>query len=380
VRGHTVHTSMTLLGLVLWGCSTPPGEHRAQRVSAEAAVGADEPTQPKVEGATAGETVALAPSAPLPPTDAWIKAMLDQAEAGGAFMERVKFDQVSPGTACTGTCLMSVSEEDRFLFIDAGYCVLPKLIRHIRDDRRVCCFFYTDCLSSSLQVRSEMVGKIACFLIEAVLREDPYFTWSWRFLYDSPAAVSEIEAEKHALYQAASAYEQWFDKCFDEQACRVTCWPEELPVVKWDYHPEWWGDWGSCRDLRCGSESVAKSEIIGKTVTSSRAGREGYILMLSDGGWLSCFVSGTNQCWINWRHSARYPPDGLIARLGPLRDADDEDGFAREVSKAHGKILKCFSRDQGIGPVFEDGSKLCAMQVWDVDTKSCFMRAQLRRE
>lgn len=120
------------------------------------------------------------------------------------------------------------------LVISAGRRAIPLLMDHVRDYRKTCCAF-THPLSSRAGMRAWRVGEVACYMIEAVLRQCPYFTWTGRLLYLPPAKLSAEEKARYVLGRAASAYEQWYHRCFDEKTESVICHPDDLPHVAWEY-------------------------------------------------------------------------------------------------------------------------------------------------
>jgi hypothetical protein len=128
---------------------------------------------------------------------------------------------------------------DIALFIRAGPAVLPDLIEHVGDHRWTPqCFHYP--LSSGMDLTGMKVGELACYMFEAILRENPYFTRSGRFLYVPPTDMSKTGRDQYALDQAATAYQRWYDRCFEEESGTVICPADDLPSVKWDYDSAAW--------------------------------------------------------------------------------------------------------------------------------------------
>ncbi|MEW6197830.1 MAG: hypothetical protein AB1601_04085 [Planctomycetota bacterium] len=84
------------------------------------------------------------------------------------------------------------------------------------------------------------VGEVACYLIEAILRKNPYFSSTARLLYVPPVDAAPEEKERYALEQAALAYESWYARCFDAELARSTCSRDDLPAVQWDYNAQAW--------------------------------------------------------------------------------------------------------------------------------------------
>lgn len=142
-----------------------------------------------------------------------------------------------PDVYCTG-----FSELEITLFIVVGHGAIPELIRHVANCRTTPWGFYYPS-SSGLDNRRWTVGKLACYMIEAILRENAYFTPSGSLSYPSSASLSEGEKEEYSLNRAAAAYLAWYEDCFDAETRTVTCPPEELPVVKWDYDVGAWPRW-----------------------------------------------------------------------------------------------------------------------------------------
>jgi len=128
---------------------------------------------------------------------------------------------------------------DISLFLHAGPSVLPELITYVRDQRHVEWYLYYP-LNSAVWSEPVEVGRVACYLIEAIIRRNPYFTRSGRLLYSAPEGTDEPERNRYALERAADAYEEWYLTCFDEEIRRITCSQQELPHVNWDYDAEAW--------------------------------------------------------------------------------------------------------------------------------------------
>jgi hypothetical protein len=128
-----------------------------------------------------------------------------------------------------------ISAREVLLFIETGPRAIPELMKHVRDCRFTPWLFYLPG-SSYMNDRCMCVGEVACYMIEAILRKDPYFTHT-AMLYYVPFAES-TEREGDALAQAATAYEEWYERCFDEISMSIVCPDDDLPIVNWDYRPD----------------------------------------------------------------------------------------------------------------------------------------------
>ncbi len=80
-----------------------------------------------------------------------------------------------------------------------------------------------------------LVGEIAAYYIEVVLRDNLYFTRSGRLRYVSEAEMLTIDGRRESLRSAARSYLDWYSRCFDDVKEMVICEAGDLPVVKWDY-------------------------------------------------------------------------------------------------------------------------------------------------
>ena len=143
-----------------------------------------------------------------------------------------------PDVYCTG-----FSELEITLFIVVGHGAIPELIRHVADRRTTPWQFHYPLSSWGPQEGCWRVGKLACYMIEAILRENAYFTRSGSLSYPSSASLSEADKEEYSLNRAAAAYLTWYEDCFDAETGTVTCPPEKFPAVKWDYDLEEWPRW-----------------------------------------------------------------------------------------------------------------------------------------
>jgi hypothetical protein len=152
---------------------------------------------------------------------AWVDAALQAAEPGDEGCYRV------------------LSEPEISFVMTAGYDVVPELMTRLRDARLSAWRFHFPA-SSLIQPRNFRVGELACYLIEAILRQNPYFTMTAQFRYVTPDDLSGLARERYSLDQAAAAYESWYEECFDPEKRSTVCQPSELPVVEWDYDLEAW--------------------------------------------------------------------------------------------------------------------------------------------
>ena len=130
---------------------------------------------------------------------------------------------------CTG-----FTETEICLVISAGRRAIPLLMEHVWDYRETP-WGFSHPLSSGVENRAWRVGEVACYMIEAVLRQCPYFTWTGHLLYLPPAKLSAEKKATYALKRAASAYEDWYHRCFDEKTESVICHRDDLPDVAWEY-------------------------------------------------------------------------------------------------------------------------------------------------
>jgi hypothetical protein len=128
-----------------------------------------------------------------------------------------------------------ISEREISLFIATGPCAIPELMKHVRDCRVTPWLFYYPG-SSGMDDRCMRVGELACYMIEAILRKTPYFTYT-AMLYYVPSAES-TKREGDALAQAATPYEEWYERCFDEISMTIVCPDDDLPMVNWAYRPD----------------------------------------------------------------------------------------------------------------------------------------------
>ena len=71
------------------------------------------------------------------------------------------------------------------------------------------------------------MGLIACYLIEAIIRDHPYFTYR--------LALGRLGLPGGQLHEAACAYEEWYEECFDKESSSIACAPDRVPKVEWPY-------------------------------------------------------------------------------------------------------------------------------------------------
>ncbi|HNQ22436.1 MAG TPA: hypothetical protein PKK06_05015 [Phycisphaerae bacterium] len=134
---------------------------------------------------------------------------------------------------------LSLRPDHIALCLAAGPQAIPELIKRLHD-RRTTPWAFQYPLSSFDGGPGMRVGEIACYMLEAILRQNPYFTSTGRLLYTSVDGSRAGDERDAALLQAADAYSLWYEQCFDEASGRITCPPEQLPTVAWDYDWEAW--------------------------------------------------------------------------------------------------------------------------------------------
>jgi hypothetical protein len=78
-----------------------------------------------------------------------------------------------------------------------------------------------------------LVGEIACYLIEAIIRHDPYFTRTG-LLLTNKADITTWAGRQQALIEAADEYERWYLKCFDQSNNSIVCDEADRPTISWD--------------------------------------------------------------------------------------------------------------------------------------------------
>ncbi len=104
-----------------------------------------------------------------------------------------------------------------------------ELVKHVRDEHVIDGSVFQHPSSSYVWCAENMlVGEIACYLIEAILREDPNFTMGFRPRYEPPCA-----SRRDALLRAAAEYESWVERCIDAETGAITCPDEDRPDVDW---------------------------------------------------------------------------------------------------------------------------------------------------
>jgi hypothetical protein len=138
-----------------------------------------------------------------------------------------------------------LDQETIQLFIRAGQPIIPDLMAHIRDSGR-CRLVFSFPTSSYIPSERMLGGEVACYLIEAVLRNNPYFTTTARFLVDGKPCPDGLEWRGRALSEAAEQYEDWYRRCFDRLLLRSSCAADDLPTVRWDYD---WNAWPNVKRL-----------------------------------------------------------------------------------------------------------------------------------
>jgi hypothetical protein len=117
-----------------------------------------------------------------------------------------------------------LSDQDILLFVEAGRPAIPLLIEYVTD-QRASPYFYHYPTSSMFVGEVIPVGKLACYLIEATLREEPYFTRTMQLDPESGASDEDL----------AEIYLNWFKRCYDVRAKTWVCW--NLPEAPWQIDP-----------------------------------------------------------------------------------------------------------------------------------------------
>jgi hypothetical protein len=194
--------------------------------------------QPAQSRLAAEADKSAAPSAPpvvyekpanLCSTTDWIAELLAEARDEGP--------NLPIPTDWTGLQVLTEQEVD--MFIEAGVAIIPELMKHVHDRRLTKRYLHFP-LYMGVYSEPKMVGEIACYLIEAVLRANPYFSTTGRLLYPCSTCSDSSEVRRHALDQAADAYEEWFRQRPDIATTGFYSPPEEMPVVQWDYDWQAW--------------------------------------------------------------------------------------------------------------------------------------------
>jgi hypothetical protein len=199
---------------------------------------ASSPTSPPgVRSEPEGRRAAAAQQQDLAVTRKWISEVLAQAEGQN--------QQPSP-TVQDWSFGGVITEQEIFLFIHAGQAVIPDLIQHVRD-RRETRRYWAYPLRSGVELTPKMMGEVACYMIEAILRQNPYFTTTGHLRYRHPADSEPDLPQSDALDQTATAYEAWYRRCFDADKGTIRCPPKDLPVVNWEYD---WEAWPRLQHLR----------------------------------------------------------------------------------------------------------------------------------
>jgi len=133
-------------------------------------------------------------------------------------------------------CEDILTTQDICLFIDVGPPAIPALIKLVHDNRWSTYYFRFPNTSLGSVNPSMRIGHLACYLIEAILREDPFFTHVGHLYYVQEDGT--LERDARALEQAANAYERWYERCYDSDTQTITCSEEDLPTVGWRYAPD----------------------------------------------------------------------------------------------------------------------------------------------
>ena len=132
-----------------------------------------------------------------------------------------------------------IHEQEILLVVEAGRDIIPDLIPLLRDGRWSKKLYYWPYSSWSgfglcNFCKAPPVAWWACYLIEAVLRNEPYFTRSGRLAGLLAGDYSDAP-RPDALDAAIAAYEEWFARCYDPTTRQWLCPEDDLPVVDWDY-------------------------------------------------------------------------------------------------------------------------------------------------
>ena len=130
-----------------------------------------------------------------------------------------------------------VSEAQVRLFINLGLPAIPALLEHVDNCTLRCqCGDDVDLNSSWIPnpVSYAPVGKICCYLIDSILRKDPFFTrtGNWHYTPSSTGAYEYDECSQ--LHIAAQEYKRWFSRCYDEDSGTIVCTDDDLPDIPWD--------------------------------------------------------------------------------------------------------------------------------------------------
>lgn len=209
--------------------------------------GAKSTDTPASSESGAREHAAPATAQPVFLVECWIEAILLADPRGSypveAFLaENESADCPHPSPAPPGCpprepyvpkC-SGMSDEEINLFIVAGPRAIPRLIEHVHNHRPISTAFIFP--ASSLIQENLTVGEVACYMIEAILRKDPYFAYGPRPIFRSAIlTLGYAEAKWLAQEQVATAYEEWFAECFDPESNTITCPEDKFPVLPWQY-------------------------------------------------------------------------------------------------------------------------------------------------
>jgi hypothetical protein len=178
--------------------------------------------------------------------EVWIEKVLLSETRHSVLLSEVVMDMglLPAKSECSGWPLDQLhchgtSPEEIALFIMTGVKAIPKLMEHIHDHRETRWLFHYP-TSSGIDPRPLRVGQLASYMIEAILRRNAFFTYSARLIDESGSGVRDVAREIHALEEAASAYEAWYEACFDEATQSLSCPPDELPSVNWELNQDAW--------------------------------------------------------------------------------------------------------------------------------------------
>lgn len=124
--------------------------------------------------------------------------------------------------------------------IGAGYDVIPDLLELV-DNVNQTPWFYHHPASSKLVNDGRLVGEIACYLIEAILRENPYFSWTANLQRKAKVGDPDASDRLLALKEAGAAYKEWYKTACKREAGGVICDMRNLPKVAWELtiDPKW---------------------------------------------------------------------------------------------------------------------------------------------
>ncbi len=152
----------------------------------------------------------------------------------GLSMEEVK-DKYGSLIFREQTC-HGLTPDEIILFVEIGSPAIPELIKHVRCSRLTDYGFRLPRSSRYEDTGSMKVGEIACYLIEAIIRQTPFFASSANFGYiEFVGPTHDNEVREGELRRAATAYEEWYNECFDEERKVIICGEDKYPKVDWHY-------------------------------------------------------------------------------------------------------------------------------------------------